>query len=59
MHVQYVYMYLVEKQQTPPDIAVVPVKVLIDLGSLLQVARVPVVRQVVFGHQVFHDGNTV
>ena len=37
----------------------VPVKVLVNFGPLLQVLWVPVVRKVVLVHEVSHDGSTV
>ena len=37
----------------------VPVKVLVNFGSLLKVLWVPVVRKMVLVHEVSHNGSTV
>ena len=37
----------------------VPVKVLVNFGSLLKVLWVPVVRKMVLVHEVSHNGTTV
>ena len=50
-------VYLLEDSVgcTPPQEHVMPVEVFIDLGSLLQVAGVPVIWQLVLANQVGHD----
>ena len=44
---------------TSPEEPMMPVQVLIDLGSSLQVTRVPVIRQLILPHNVHHDCSAV
>ena len=44
---------------TSPEEYMMPVQVLIDLGSPLQVTRVPVIRQLILLHNVHHDCSAV
>ena len=57
----YCIVYLLENGVgcPPPQEQVVPVKVFINLGSLLEVTRIPVIWQLVLVYQVGHDCRTI